>query len=64
MSSSAKVIAAAAGLLVVTTLARGADLSPPPTPAPYNWTGPYIGLNVGYASAAVASRLIEIARQH
>jgi outer membrane immunogenic protein len=47
-----RAVAAAVGLLAVTELAWAADLSPPPVaPAPYNWTGLYVGLNVGYASA-------------
>ena len=49
-----RIVAAAAGVLAVTTLAWGADLAPPPMPAYYNWTGLYIGLNAGYASAAVS----------
>ena len=51
----AKVVAAAVGVLAVTELAWGADLSPPPTPANYNWTSLYIGLNAGYAAATVAN---------
>jgi hypothetical protein len=43
-----RLVAAVVGLLVVTELAWAADLSPPPVaPAPYNWTGLYVGLNVG-----------------
>ena len=57
MSSSLKVVAAAVGLLAVTKLAWGADLSPPLAPAPYSWTGLYIGLNAGYASTTVANTL-------
>ncbi len=57
MSSSVKIVAAIVGLLAVTELAWGADLSPPLPPAPYNWTGLYIGLNAGYASATVANTL-------
>ena len=50
----ARVVAAAVSLLAVTTLAWGADLSPPvAAPAPYNWSGLYIGLNAGYANAKV-----------
>jgi outer membrane immunogenic protein len=56
MSLRAKAAVAAVGVLAVTDLAWGADLSPPPTPMPayYNWTGLYIGLNAGYAAATVA----------
>ena len=54
MSSRIKVVAAIVGLLAVTKLAWGADLSLPPAPAYYNWTGLYLGLNAGYASAAVS----------
>ncbi len=51
---SARVLAAVAGLLAVTSLAWGADLpppyAPPPVaPVPFSWTGVYIGLNAGYA---------------
>jgi outer membrane immunogenic protein len=58
MSSNVKFVAAVAGLLAVTELAWGADLTPPlasapPMPVPYTWTGLYIGLNAGYASAKV-----------
>ena len=51
----ARAVAAVVGLLAVTELAWAADLSPPPVaaPAPYNWSGLYIGLNAGYASAKV-----------
>ena len=55
MSSSVKAVAAAVGLLAVTPLAWGADLAPPAAPAPYSWTGLYIGLNAGYASAKVTN---------
>jgi outer membrane immunogenic protein len=48
-----KVVAAVFGVLALTQLAWGADLSPPPTPAYYNWTGFYIGVNAGYGSAKV-----------
>ena len=49
-----KVVAAAAGVLAATGLARGADLAPAPTPAYYDWTGLYIGLNAGYASGTLS----------
>jgi len=56
MWSSLKVVAAVVGLLAVTELAWAADLSPPPlAPAPYSWTGLYLGLNAGYASAKVTN---------
>ena len=55
MSSIVRLVAAAFGLLAVTELAWGADLSPPRAPAAYNWTGLYIGLNAGYASAKVTN---------
>ena len=57
MSSRIKIVAAVVGVLAVTELAWGADLSPPPAPAYYNWTGLYLGLNAGYASATVANTL-------
>ena len=50
-----RVLAAVVGLLAVTNFAWGADLSPPLAPAPYSWTGLYLGLNAGYASATVAN---------
>jgi len=52
---SARILAAVVGLLAISELAWAADLSPAPavTPAPYNWTGLYVGANVGYASARV-----------
>ncbi len=53
MSSRIKVVAAVAGVLAVTAPAWGADLSPPPAPTYYDWTGLYLGLNAGYASATV-----------
>jgi len=51
------VTAAAAGILAITGFARAADLAPAPPPAPayYDWTGLYIGLNAGYASATVTN---------
>ena len=55
MALRIKVVAAVVGVLAVTKLASAADLSPPPPPATYNWTGLYIGLNAGYASATVAN---------
>jgi len=59
MSSSVKVIAAVVGLFAATGLAWGADLPPPLAPVPYkaaySWTGLYIGLNAGYASAKVTN---------
>jgi hypothetical protein len=45
MSSSVKVVAVVVGVLAVTKLAWGADLSRVPPVAPYNWTGHYLGLN-------------------
>jgi outer membrane immunogenic protein len=50
---SARVLAAVAGLLAVTSLAWGADLPPPyaplpVAPVPFSWTGVYVGLNAGY----------------
>jgi outer membrane immunogenic protein len=55
MSLRTKIVATVAGVLAVTDLAWGADLPPPPVPTPqyYNWTGLYIGVNAGYASAKV-----------
>jgi outer membrane immunogenic protein len=55
MSLRTKIVATVAGVLAVTDLAWGADLPPPPAPTPqyYNWTGLYIGVNAGYASAKV-----------
>lgn len=55
MSSIVRLVAAAFGFLAVTELAWGADLSRPGAPAAYNWSGLYIGLNAGYASAKVAN---------
>jgi len=50
----ARAVAAIIGLLAVTELAWGADLSTPPlAPVPYSWSGLYIGLNAGYTSAKV-----------
>jgi outer membrane immunogenic protein len=50
----AGLFAAIVGLLAVTDLAWGADLSTPPlAPVPYSWSGLYIGLNAGYTSAKV-----------
>ena len=51
MNSSVKLLAAFLGLLAVSDAAAAADLSLPAAPPAYNWTGLYIGLNVGYASA-------------
>jgi outer membrane immunogenic protein len=52
MNSSAKFLAAFVALLAVSDAAAAADLSlPAAAPAAYNWTGLYIGLNLGYASA-------------
>jgi opacity protein-like surface antigen len=52
MNSSVKLLAVFLGLLAVSDAAAAADLSlPAAAPAIYNWTGLYIGLNVGYASA-------------
>jgi len=49
-----RAVAAVVGLLAVTELAWGADLSTPPlAPVPYSWSGLYIGLNAGYTSAKV-----------
>ncbi|MGD0026421.1 MAG: outer membrane protein [Xanthobacteraceae bacterium] len=50
-----RLLAAVVGLFAVTNFAWGADLSPPLAPAPFSWTGLYIGLNAGYASATVAN---------
>ena len=48
----------AAGLLAVTGLAWGADLSlprvAPVAPVPYTWTGIYVGLNAGYGDTKLA----------
>jgi outer membrane immunogenic protein len=50
MSSSVRILMAAIGLVAAANAAHAADLSPPPlAPAPYSWTGIYIGLNAGYA---------------
>ena len=46
---------AAVGVLAASNLAQAADLAPPPAPAAYSWTGLYIGLNAGYASATVTN---------
>jgi outer membrane immunogenic protein len=50
-----RAVAAVVGLLAISELAWAADLSPAPAvaSAPYNWTGLYVGANVGYASARV-----------
>jgi outer membrane immunogenic protein len=54
---AARLFAATLGLLAICGPARSADLSPPlapaPLPTPYSWSGLYIGLNAGYASARV-----------
>src|ERR1700686_1690083 len=52
---SASAAAAVVGLLAVTTLAHAAERTPAPgaAPAAYNWSGLYIGLNAGYATAKV-----------
>lgn len=60
MYSCLKLFASIAGLFSIGTFAWGADLAVPPrpfVPAPYSWTGLYIGLNAGYASAKVADTL-------
>jgi outer membrane immunogenic protein len=50
----ARVVAAVVGILAITTLAWGADLSAPvAAPVPYSWSSLYIGLNAGYANAKV-----------
>jgi outer membrane immunogenic protein len=56
MSSRRKIIITVVGVLAVTKPAWAADLSPPPTstPAYYDWTGLYIGLNAGYSSATMS----------
>jgi outer membrane immunogenic protein len=43
-------------ILGLTKLAWAADLSPPPAPTPayYDWTGLYIGLNAGYSSGTMS----------
>jgi len=63
MYSSLKIVATAIGLIAVTGLAWGADLSPPalapvPYPAAYTWSGLYIGLNAGYLSARVTNTVV------
>lgn len=48
--------AAIAGVLAAAGAAAAADLTlPPVVPAPYSWTGLYLGLNAGYAGAAVTN---------
>lgn len=56
MSLRRKIIITAVGVLAVTKPAWAADLPPPPgpTPAYYDWTGLYIGLNAGYSSATMS----------
>ena len=56
MSLRRKIIITVVGVLAVTKPAWAADLSPPPTstPAYYDWTGLYIGLNAGYSSATMS----------
>jgi len=53
VKSIAQLLLAIIGLLAVTRLGWAADLSPAVAapPVSYSWTGLYIGLNVGYASA-------------
>lgn len=53
MSSRVKIFSIAIGLLTISRVSWGADLSPPPayapapTPGAYNWNGLYLGLNAG-----------------
>jgi len=54
MSLRIKTVAVVVGVLALTELAWGADLSPPPPPSYYDWTGLYLGLNAGYASAKMS----------
>jgi outer membrane immunogenic protein len=61
MSSRVKIFAVTIGLLTISRLAWGADLSPAlvnapaPTPAAYNWNGLYLGLNAGGAFGSEAN---------
>lgn len=58
MSSRVKLFIAFAGLLALGNLARAADLpAPAVAPAPYSWTGLYLGLNAGYMGATLSETL-------
>jgi outer membrane immunogenic protein len=63
-----RIVAALCGLLATSNLAWSADIAPatypapapiytppPAPPPPYNWSGPYIGLNGGYGFATASS---------
>jgi len=50
VAASSSAIALAIALILVVLPARAADLTrAPPAPAPYNWTGAYVGVNFGGA---------------
>src|SRR5262245_34982916 len=49
-----RILLASAGAMALSALAQAAEPlpPPPPRPPPPTWTGPYVGINVGYAFGA------------